>query len=269
MSEKPVAYVSAPGYNDPQKIVYDKITQVLEEQGFEPFVPMVESEVPPVEEAQKCLAALQNADLVVASLDGLSPQGISLYLVGNVQDQVNLNLPPEIVEDLQIAAIVRKKHGKERSNPHKAIITPGEMNSPPPVPTSLTINYGEHGMALCALLGRPVNYPDISVVFELGYAVSARKPVIGLGLVDPVIGMYLGWAVNAWADTFDSLGNILGAYKEHAKTGNFKDQREALSQINKKLGNDVFGEQRKKIVEAQRRQKEANEVLESSEAIND
>lgn len=233
----PVVYISAPGYNNPQRVGVEKIIEVMEGAGYKVALPTVSAEIPPVPEAQACLSALQNADLVVAWLDNLSPEGISVYTVGGIQTELTINLPPQIVEMMQAGALLMQKKGVNfKKKKGRAIVLPHEMNKPPEVPTTIGMNFEKQGgQALCALVGQPMNLSDASTVFELGYAFAARKPVIALALVNPEIGMYLGWTPQTVVSSFEKLGVVAKEYFADAM-GPYKKQTEKLAALQKEHG---------------------------------
>lgn len=231
---KPKAYISAPGYNNPQMIGSEKIVQVIRDAGYEPVLPEVTTEIPPREEAERALGQLRDADLVVSWLDGLPEKGVSVYTVGNVQTKVSINFPPEAIEMMQYGAVAMKKMGKGQKK--KGIVLPHEIDSPPPIPMGMDINYEPHGLALCGLVGRPMNFPDVSVSFEVGYAFATGKPIISLAMVDPIIGMYLGWTSDVVVETFGNLKNALVAFRETALNKSPGERRKMLAQIQETFG---------------------------------
>lgn len=239
---QPKVYISAPGYNNPQRIGTNKIQTVIEKAGYAPLLPMVSSEIPPVDEAEKCLATLREADLVVVWLDGLTAEGISIFTVAGVQTKVNVNFPPDSIELMQAGALLAQKMGKKigPQQKNKLIVRPGELDAPPPVPAGMTIDYEPFGVALCKLEGTPMNLPDVSVIFEAAYAIASGKPTIAVALVDPIIGMYLGWSFDAVVSSFAKLEAVLKDYASVALES-IGTRRKRLKELQALHGVDLHG----------------------------
>ncbi len=245
---KPVAYVSAPGYNNPQRVCSEKIITILEDAGYEVSLPTISAEIPEKEEAQACLSALQNADVVIAWLDGLSAEGISIYTVAGVQTKLEITLPPKIIEMMQAGAILMQKQGVNfQKKKGRALVLPHEMNNPPEVPNQIVMDLEKQGAkALCALNGQPMNLPDPSTTFEVGYAFAARKPVIALALIEPEIGMYLGWTPNVVTNSLEGLARVMVKYQPHA-VGDYKVQVKKLEEIQGTDGYDLHEAWRERL----------------------
>lgn len=243
---KPRVYISSPGYNEPQQIGSNKLQAVIEEAGYEPVMPMISAVIPPAEEAQKCLTALRDSDLLVVWLDGLTAPGVSIYTVGNVQTQAEINFPPEAVELMQAGALTMKKMGKG-SKQRKGIILPHELNAPPPVPAGCTVDYGQIGKALCGLIGKPMNFPDVSIIFETAYAFAAGIPLVVLTILEPEIGMYLGWTGDVYVKSFEAAKHVLVDYFPHALKGSIGEKRKELAAIQKVRGYDPLEVYKKRL----------------------
>lgn len=246
MSERtPSAYISAPGYNAPQRVASEKLNQVIEDAGYKPVLPMVSEEIPEVSEAENCLASLREADLVVAWLDGLTAEGVSVYAVGGIETEAEIHFPQESMELMQAGAVTMAKMGKTKQK--RGIVLPHELNSPPPVPAGMSVNYGRMGKALCVLLGQPMNFPDISTIVEVTYAFALGKPVIALAMVEPMIGMYLGWTCDVYVDTYAKLRTVLDGYKSTALNPSGGERRKKLTELQKAVGHDPHAQHRKQV----------------------
>lgn len=238
------AYISSPGYNAPQQVGTERIKKSIEEAGYLPVLPMVSEEIPPREEAENCLASLRESDLVVAWLDGLTAPGVSIYTVGNVETKIEINFPQESIELMQAGAVMMQKMGK--GGKKRGIILPGDLDRPPPVPAGMNVDYASHGLALCGLVGKPMNFTDTSINFEIAYAFATGKPIIALAMVNPIIGMYLGWAADTYVDSFAKLDTVLKAYQPVALDPSIGVRRKALIDLQKSHGLDMMIQYRKR-----------------------
>ncbi len=226
MTDKPIAYVSSPGFNESQRTGVKKILETIREAGYEPYIPVLTCESPPQEEVAPHISALQNSAVVVAWLDGLNPKGVSTFEVCAIETKMNAALDPDTLDALVMGLSRHPKYEKkikalkQRKGLDKKILMPGELHKGVEVTAEdlgikgTEVDFAKQGKRLCKIRQGPLNFPDSSVLFELGYAFATRKPVFALAMADPILGMYAGWTPSVTCDRFSTLGGALKAFRE-------------------------------------------------------
>ena len=248
MIEKPLAYISAPGFNEPQRTGMKKLLETVQGAGYETYIPTLTRESPPREEVEPHLAALQNSAVVVAWLDGLNDKGVSIFEVTSIEKKLDASLDEDQMDALALGMERHPKFEKvikeikKQKGLSKKILTPGELQRGVQIKaadlglTAPQVDLAAQGRAVVRIKAGPLNFPDASTVFEMGYAFAARKPVFALALADPIIGMYLGWTPSVTCDRFDALGKALEMFKLHDGIP-FPD---LMAQIRKEHGVDLL-----------------------------
>jgi nucleoside 2-deoxyribosyltransferase len=187
-------YLASPAYNDPQLKVHSEVQDAITAAGAELLnpasIPSLENDGKtqrtPQDYVRDRVLMLEKADVVFAVLDQLQMPGHHLFLMRDIQTAVPF---PEDL--LQILAVGMQAMGIAKVQPKKGIVTADDPNRGMEVvnlPRGMQIGNGLLGLPVG---GGSLNLPDSNTVFEIGYAAAKSKPVIALGLANPITGIMI------------------------------------------------------------------------------
>ncbi len=213
------AYLSSPAYNDPQIKGHSTLQDYLKEAGFEVLNPNAISAYLADGKTQKTakeysserLALLDEADILISWIDQLQLPGTKLFLLNGVMEKVQVPLPPEIIE---LISIGMQAKGIAKVKPKSGIIIPGED----PRGLEVTnvpncVNVHPQGGIIGTYVAGPLNIPDITVVYEMGYASCRGIPTVALAAAGPAFGI-MAAQVDLLVPGFDLLVPALMEVKD-------------------------------------------------------
>ncbi|MCI0526768.1 MAG: nucleoside 2-deoxyribosyltransferase [Nitrospira sp.] len=217
-------YLSSPAYNNPQLTGHVTIQQAAEEAGVELLNPNAiqvvnddgSPRLTPHELFKARVEMLDSADIIFCWLDQLLLADHKLYLLTDVKEKIPIPLPTNII---QYTAIGMQAMGHAQVQPKRGIITPNDPDKGMEVtnvPRELVLTL--QGRIFAQVVKGPINIPDTTVMFEMGYAYCRGKPVVSLGIAWPQCGL-MACASNVFITEFDGLSETLKELRESLGRG--------------------------------------------------